>query len=281
VDEVVAHPPFPTPGERLWEDLLEYTEPLENWKATASSVLQVTSLGADKGADKDRKWLMFLQHNLASECEKMKSEPDVQAPVSFWDLAGFTKKCEAEVLKRRRHAERRHGRVAMWAAMGYITPENTGKFPGYPSPLQGEVGRAAGVHGQLGWLGRGFGFVSLCALLGSGPVVCHAILRGPTSHHSLPTSVSPPRQDHGPTWLQAHGQIGCKMLAAMGNLCMAASSCFVGEAKTNASRGGGAMVAISNMADARICVFPLAVPIVGRPAGPAGGEGPPNTFGRV
>ncbi|CAE8704434.1 unnamed protein product [Polarella glacialis] len=35
---------------------------------------------------------------------------------------------------RRRSTELKHGRIAMLATMGYITPEITGKFPGYLSP---------------------------------------------------------------------------------------------------------------------------------------------------
>merc|ERR1711972_832263 len=39
--------------------------------------------------------------------------------------------------QRRRQTELKHGRVPMLATMGYITPEITGKLPGYLSPSMG------------------------------------------------------------------------------------------------------------------------------------------------
>jgi len=61
-------------------------------------------------------------------------ELGVQPPLGFWDPLGLAKDGGAEAFKRRRATEVKHGRVAMLAAMGYITPELTGKFPGYLSP---------------------------------------------------------------------------------------------------------------------------------------------------
>merc|ERR1712203_1092693 len=43
----------------------------------------------------------------------------------------------ALAFKRRRCVELKHGRISMLATMGYITPEITGKFPGYLSPSMG------------------------------------------------------------------------------------------------------------------------------------------------
>merc|ERR1719263_1251160 len=60
-----------------------------------------------------------------------------QYPVGFWDPAGFTADGSAENFARRRQTELKHGRVSMLATMGYITPEITGKFPGYLSPSAG------------------------------------------------------------------------------------------------------------------------------------------------
>merc|ERR1711972_1017921 len=60
-----------------------------------------------------------------------------QPPLGFWDPVGFTKDGDLEKFKRRRVTEIKHGRVAMLATMGYITPELTGKFPGYLSPAAG------------------------------------------------------------------------------------------------------------------------------------------------
>merc|ERR1712176_1326605 len=69
-----------------------------------------------------------------SPLRAFESELGVQAPVGFWDPVGFTKDGDAQDFRRRRVTEIKHGRVSMWATMGYITPELTGKFPGYLSP---------------------------------------------------------------------------------------------------------------------------------------------------
>eukprot|EP00437_Effrenium_voratum_P007556 CAMPEP_0181421988 /NCGR_PEP_ID=MMETSP1110-20121109/13381_1 /TAXON_ID=174948 /ORGANISM="Symbiodinium sp., Strain CCMP421" /LENGTH=162 /DNA_ID=CAMNT_0023545069 /DNA_START=84 /DNA_END=568 /DNA_ORIENTATION=+ len=65
------------------------------------------------------------------------NELGVQDPVGFWDPAGFTSDGSVENFKRRRQTELKHGRISMLATMGYITPEITGKFPGYLSPSAG------------------------------------------------------------------------------------------------------------------------------------------------
>ncbi|CAK9099696.1 Caroteno-chlorophyll a-c-binding protein (Fragment), partial [Durusdinium trenchii] len=65
------------------------------------------------------------------------NELGVQAPVGFWDPAGFTADGSVENFKRRRQTELKHGRISMLATMGYITPEITGKLPGYLSPSAG------------------------------------------------------------------------------------------------------------------------------------------------
>ena len=58
-------------------------------------------------------------------------------PYYFWDPAGFTADGSVENFKRRRQTELKHGRISMLATLGYITPEITGKFPGYLSPSAG------------------------------------------------------------------------------------------------------------------------------------------------
>merc|ERR1712061_824376 len=60
-------------------------------------------------------------------------ELGVQPPVGFWDPAGFAADGDAEVFKRRRETEIKHGRVSMFAGLGYIVPEYV-KWPGYCSP---------------------------------------------------------------------------------------------------------------------------------------------------
>eukprot|EP00413_Alexandrium_margalefii_P025477 CAMPEP_0204580066 /NCGR_PEP_ID=MMETSP0661-20131031/43846_1 /ASSEMBLY_ACC=CAM_ASM_000606 /TAXON_ID=109239 /ORGANISM="Alexandrium margalefi, Strain AMGDE01CS-322" /LENGTH=800 /DNA_ID=CAMNT_0051589131 /DNA_START=52 /DNA_END=2454 /DNA_ORIENTATION=+ len=69
-----------------------------------------------------------------SPLRAFESELGVQAPVGFWDPVGFTSDGDVNAFTRRRESEIKHGRIAMLATMGYITPELTGKFPGYLSP---------------------------------------------------------------------------------------------------------------------------------------------------
>ena len=54
--------------------------------------------------------------------------------MGFWDPVGFATDGNVEDFKRRRQTELKHGRHAMLATVGYITPEVTGKPPGYLSP---------------------------------------------------------------------------------------------------------------------------------------------------
>ncbi|CAJ1351604.1 unnamed protein product, partial [Effrenium voratum] len=60
----------------------------------------------------------------------------VQAPVGYWDPLGLNKNADTATFNRRRAVEIKHGRVAMYATMGYIVPEYY-KFPGYLSPSLG------------------------------------------------------------------------------------------------------------------------------------------------
>jgi len=61
------------------------------------------------------------------------SELGVQAPVGYWDPLGLSADGDVATFRRRRTTEIKHGRICMLATMGYITPELTGKFPGYLS----------------------------------------------------------------------------------------------------------------------------------------------------
>merc|ERR1719265_2876315 len=71
----------------------------------------------------------------ASPLRAFESELGVQAPVGFWDPAGYTKDGNASEFRRRRETEIKHGRVSMIACIGYIVPEYF-KWPGYLSPSQ-------------------------------------------------------------------------------------------------------------------------------------------------
>merc|ERR1719265_721522 len=63
------------------------------------------------------------------------NELGVQAPVGFWDPLGFTLDGDADFFRRRRESEVKHGRLSMWACMGYIVPEYV-RWPGFCSPSQ-------------------------------------------------------------------------------------------------------------------------------------------------
>merc|ERR1712146_275661 len=78
-------------------------------------------------------WALYT----ASPLRASENELGVQAPVGFWDPAGFTRDGDSAKFARRRQTELKHGRVSMLAAMGYMTPEILGKFPGYLSPSAG------------------------------------------------------------------------------------------------------------------------------------------------
>merc|ERR1719507_24470 len=72
----------------------------------------------------------------ASPLRAFESELGVQEPVGFWDPLGFAADGDMASFKRRRSVEIKHGRICMLATMGYITPEITGKFPGFLSPSE-------------------------------------------------------------------------------------------------------------------------------------------------
>merc|ERR1712203_417877 len=61
----------------------------------------------------------------ASPLRAFENELGVQPPAGFWDPVGFTKDGDAEAFKRRRAVELKHGRVSMYACIGYFVPEYT------------------------------------------------------------------------------------------------------------------------------------------------------------
>eukprot|EP00933_Yihiella_yeosuensis_P011979 TRINITY_DN11994_c0_g1_i3.p1 TRINITY_DN11994_c0_g1~~TRINITY_DN11994_c0_g1_i3.p1 ORF type:complete len:440 (-),score=117.83 TRINITY_DN11994_c0_g1_i3:78-1253(-) len=68
-----------------------------------------------------------------SPLRAFENELGVQAPVGYFDPLGMSKDGDEAVFKRRRQAEIKNGRVAMWATLGYIVPEYL-RLPGYLSP---------------------------------------------------------------------------------------------------------------------------------------------------
>merc|ERR1719310_399896 len=77
-------------------------------------------------------WALYT----ASPLRAFESELGVQAPLGFWDPAGLCNDGDAVAFRRRRETEIKHGRVAMWATLGYIVPEYF-RWPGYCSPSEG------------------------------------------------------------------------------------------------------------------------------------------------
>ncbi|CAJ1340071.1 unnamed protein product, partial [Effrenium voratum] len=70
-----------------------------------------------------------------SPLRAFENELGVQAPVGYFDPLGMSKDGDVTAFKRRRESELKNGRVAMFAAMGFITPEYF-RFPGYLSPAK-------------------------------------------------------------------------------------------------------------------------------------------------
>merc|ERR1712178_610966 len=64
-------------------------------------------------------WALYESSPLRFDASK---EFGVQAPVGFWDPLELAASGSEEDFKRRRAVEIKHGRVAMYATMGYITP---------------------------------------------------------------------------------------------------------------------------------------------------------------
>jgi len=77
-------------------------------------------------------WSLYVDSPLRA----FENELGVQSPLGFWDPAGYCKEDTAVDFRRRRESELKHGRIAMIATMGYITPEYF-KFPGFLAPHLG------------------------------------------------------------------------------------------------------------------------------------------------
>mmetsp|Transcript_117104 Transcript_117104/g.364633 ORF Transcript_117104/g.364633 Transcript_117104/m.364633 type:complete len:447 (+) Transcript_117104:87-1427(+) len=132
--------PAPTPVPPLdGQELMQAVTPSAAAAAAGSSSVTlagVAVIGASaaavflgRGARASRR----MQKQVVS-LNAFESELGVQAPVGFWDPVGFTSDGDIGAFTRRRESEIKHGRIAMLATMGYITPELTGRFPGYLSP---------------------------------------------------------------------------------------------------------------------------------------------------
>merc|ERR1719412_406900 len=86
------------------------------------------------------------------------NEAGVQDPGGFWDPLGFSDDKDEATFKRRRAVEIKHGRICMYATIGYMVPEYF-KFPGFLSPSAGlkfeDVPNGLGALSKVplaGWL---------------------------------------------------------------------------------------------------------------------------------
>jgi len=98
------------------------------------------------------------------------NEPGVQAPLGYFDPLGISSDGDVGDFYRRREAELKNGRVAMFATIGYIVPEYW-RFPGYCSPTLDlkfeDIPNGIGALGKVpleGWLQiiAWCGFYELC-----------------------------------------------------------------------------------------------------------------------
>merc|ERR1712060_335122 len=107
-------------------------------------------------------WSLYTDSPLRA----FESELGVQAPVGYWDPAGLNKDGDAEVFKRRRVTEIKHGRVSMFAALGYIVPEYF-KWPGYLAPTAGI--KFENIPNGLGAISKvpAFGWAQIVAFCGA------------------------------------------------------------------------------------------------------------------
>merc|ERR1719203_1710027 len=76
-------------------------------------------------------WALYTGSPLRAPA--FENELGVRAPVGFWDPIGFSADGDVDAFRRRREVELKHGRVSMFACIGYIVPEFY-KLPGSLSP---------------------------------------------------------------------------------------------------------------------------------------------------
>merc|ERR1719159_472618 len=99
-------------------------------------------------------WALYTDSPLRA----FETETGVQPPVGFWDPLGLSSNGSAFNFARRREVELKHGRVSMFATIGYMVPEYY-KLPGFLSPSYGvefaDVPNGLGALSKvpaLGWL---------------------------------------------------------------------------------------------------------------------------------
>merc|ERR1712139_536528 len=107
-------------------------------------------------------WALYT----GSPLRAFENELGVQAPAGFWDPLGFTADGNVASFKRRRSVELKHSRICMLAGCGYMTPELTGKWPGFLSPSAGL--KFADIPNGLGAISKvpALGWAQIVALFG-------------------------------------------------------------------------------------------------------------------
>merc|ERR1712008_303545 len=94
-----------------------------------------------------------------SPLRAFENELGVQAPVGYWDPLGLGKDGDADVFRRRREVEIKHGRLCMIATIGFMVTSVGYRFPGELSPSTGITFEkvpagldAIGAVPALGWV---------------------------------------------------------------------------------------------------------------------------------
>merc|ERR1711953_1098109 len=75
-------------------------------------------------------WANYIDSPLRA----FENELGVQAPVGYWDPLVLGKDGDAEVFRRRRESEIKHGRISMIATIGFMVTSVGYRFPGMLSP---------------------------------------------------------------------------------------------------------------------------------------------------
>merc|ERR1719343_1232031 len=161
-----------TPGDMGWKPPLLATDDPETKKRRLSAELANGRLAMFAIIG------MFFQDGLTgsawgdwaryteSPLRAFEGELGVQPPVGYWDPLGLAKDGDADVFYRRRCTEIKHGRVSMWAAMGYIVPEFF-RWPGtcgLDGPAFGSIPNGLKALGEVSGAGWGQMFL-FCGFL--------------------------------------------------------------------------------------------------------------------
>merc|ERR1712061_288368 len=129
-----------TPGDYGWK-VITSDDPAENEKKLAAelangrlAMVAIIGMFFQDGLTGSAwgEWALYT----ASPLRAFENELGVQEPVGFWDPLGLASSGDVAVFKRRRETELKHGRISMFACIGYIVPEYF-KLPGFLSPKSG------------------------------------------------------------------------------------------------------------------------------------------------